>query len=173
MKIKTDQFIILRLSPNEQNIAFICETFELTQCIFFDHRLPTSQLVKENPEEINFEYYEKFLEKCMKIEETEITFTMNEFFYLAQTIDFVAKCFIGGTIDDLEKIIASNPVNEGSNFVEFKKWYWTKSSDFFQDFRECFKKNEKLLKRFNDELNYKNEKLLNLFNDELNYENEI
>jgi hypothetical protein len=172
MKTKTDEYILLGFLPNEDNIAFICETFEITQCIFFDHRLRTSQIIKENPEEINFEYYEKFLEKCMKIEETEVTFTINEFLYLAQTIDFVAKCFIGGTIDDLEKIIASNPENEGTDFIEFKKWYWASSTNLFEDFRErCI--NQKLLKRFNEELNSKNEKLLKLFNDDLNYENEI
>jgi hypothetical protein len=73
MENKTDEFIILRLPPNEHYISFIDQTFEITQYIFFDDRLPTVQIIKEYPEEVNFDYYQKFRVKCMKIEETEIT----------------------------------------------------------------------------------------------------
>jgi len=156
MEIKTDDFIILRLSPNEENITFIYETIAITQSVFFDDRLPTYQLRKENPEEINFEYYQKFVEKCLKIEETEIIFNINEFLYLAQTIDFVNKCFIEEPLYNLDGIITSDLKSRGIHFKEFKKWYWSKSTNLFQDFRESCK-NEKLLKRFNDDLNNENE----------------
>ena len=154
MKIKTDEFIILRLPPNEENTAFICSTFEITQYLFFDDRLPTSQIIKENIEEFNIEYYQKFLEKYKKTEETEIIFNINEFLYLAHIIDFVAKYFIGAPPKGkLEKIITSDLENEDFDFKEFKKWYWTKSTNLFQEFRDSCK-NEKLLKSFNEALNF-------------------
>ena len=78
MKIKTDEFIIL--PPNEENKTLIWETFEITQCIFCDDRLPTSQIIKENLEEINFEYYQNSLEKCSKIDETELIFNIKRIF---------------------------------------------------------------------------------------------
>jgi hypothetical protein len=156
MKIKIDESIILRLSPNEENITFVRETFEITQVIFFDDRLPTYKFIKENPEEIDFEYFEKFLEECTKIEETEINFTMNEFFYLAQTIDFVAKSFIESPIFNLDGVITAHLKSKGIDFKKFKKWYWAKSTNLFQDFHESCK-NEKLLKLFKDVLNCENE----------------
>jgi hypothetical protein len=61
----------------------------------------------------------------MKTEETEITFTINEFLYLAETIDFVAKSFDGSPKDYLEKIMTSDIENEGFDFKEFRKMYWT------------------------------------------------
>jgi hypothetical protein len=52
-------------------------------------------------------------------------FTINEFLYLATLVDFVAKCFIGSPKDHLEKIMTSDIENEGFDFKEFRKMYWT------------------------------------------------
>jgi len=151
MKIKTDKFIIL--PSNEENKDFIYQTFEITQWIYCDDRIPTSQIIKEYAEKINLEYYEKFLIKCLKIDETELIFNINEFIFLSLTIDFVAKCFIGGRIDNLEKIFNSDLEYEDFDLKKFKKWYWTKSTNLFQEFRESCQ-NEKLLKSFNEALNF-------------------
>jgi len=155
MQIKSNEFIILRLPPDEENISFIYQTFAITQYIFFDDRFRTSQLIIENPKEMNVEYYNKFREKCLKIKETEVIFTVNEFIFLAKTVDFVSKCFVGEPKDKLESILTSDFENEDSfneNF-DFKKMYLTKSTNLFQGFRDSCK-NEKLLKQVSDELNW-------------------
>jgi len=152
MKIKTDEFIIL--PPNEENPTFICTTFKITQIIHCDDRTPTSQIISESIEEFNMEYLQKLLEKYTKTDETEIIFNINEFLYLAHLIDFVAKYFIDAPPKcKIEEIMTSNLENKELHFKKFKKWYWTKSTNLFQEFRESCK-NEKLLKRFNEVLNF-------------------
>jgi len=153
MKIKSNEFIILRLPPDEENIAFIYQTFGITQYIFFDDRFRTSQLIIENPKEMNVEFYNNFREKCLKIKETEVIFTVNEFIFLAKTVDFVSKCFVGEPKDKLESILTSDFENEDFDFKKFEKMYLTKSTNLFQRFRDSCK-NEKLLKQVSDELNW-------------------
>jgi hypothetical protein len=155
MQIKSNEFIILRLPPDEENIAFIYQTFGITQYIFFDDRFRTSHLIKENRKEMNIEFYNNFREKCLKIKEIEIAFTINEFIFLVKTIDFVAKCFIGEPKDKLEKILTADFESEDFDY-DFKKieeWYLAKSENLFQGFRDSCK-NEKLLKQVSDELNW-------------------
>jgi hypothetical protein len=108
---------------------------------------------------MNIEYYNNFREKCLKIKEIEIAFTINEFIFLVKTVDFVAKCFIGEPKDKLEKILNSDFENEDFDFdfdfdfEEIEKWYLAKSTNLFQGFRDSCK-NEKLLKQVSDELNW-------------------
>ena len=158
MQIKSNEFIILRLPPDEENKAFIYQTFGITQYIFFDDRFRTSQLIIENPKEMNVEYYNKFREKCLKIKETEVIFTVNEFIFLAKTVDFVSKCFIGEPREKLKSIMTSdfeeeNFSNEVFDFENYEKMYLTKATSLLQGFRDnC--KNEKLLKHVSDELDW-------------------
>ncbi len=153
MEIKSNEFIILRLPPDEENITFIHQTFLITEYVFFDERFRSSQFIMENPEEVKTEYYYKFREKCFKIEEAEVAFTINEFIFLAKTVDFVAKCLIGEPKDKLEKILTSDFENKDFDFEGNNKWYLIKSTRLIQDFRESCK-NEKLLKQLSEELNW-------------------
>jgi len=141
MEIKSNEFIILRLPSDDENISFIYQTFGITQYIFFDDRFRSSLLINEN----EIEYYQQFQEKYLKIKDAQVAFTINEFLFLAKTVDFVAKCLIGEPKDKLEMILTSDFENEDYDFNENKKWYLRKSTNLIQGFRDSCK-NEKLLK---------------------------
>ncbi len=150
MEIKSNKFIILRLPSDEENISFIYQTFGITHYIFFDDRFRSSLLINEN----EIEYYQQFREKCLKIKDTQVAFTINEFLFLAKTVDFVAKCLIGEPKDKLEKILTSDFEDEDYDFHQNKKWYLRKSTNLIQGFRDSCK-NEKLLKQLSEELDWK------------------
>jgi hypothetical protein len=154
MEIKSNEFIILRLPSSEENISFIYQTFGITQYVFFDERFKSSQLINEKPEEINVEYYHEFREKCFLIKQEEVTFNINEFIFLAKTVDFVAKCFIGEPHSKLKQVIDSDFKDEQIEFEFIKDWYLKKSSSMFKGFRESCT-NEKLLKQLSNELDWK------------------
>jgi len=94
----------------------------------------------------------------LKIKETEVIFTVNEFIFLAKTVDFVSKCFVGEPKDKLKSILTSdfeeeNLTNEAFDFENFEKRYLAKSTGLLQGFRDSCK-NEKLLKHVSDELDW-------------------
>jgi len=153
MELKSNEYIILRLLPDEENISFIHQTFVITEYVFFDERFRSSHFINENPEEIRMEYYSNIREKCLRIEEAEVVFTINEFIFFAKTVDFVAKCLIGEPKDKLEKVLASDFKNKDFDFEGNNKWYLKKSTNLIQDFRESCK-NEKLLNHLSDALNW-------------------
>ena len=155
MEIKSNEFTILRLPPEDENIIFLYHTFAITQYIFFDERFRSSQMIHENQKEFNLAYYNKLREKCFKINKSEVIFNINEFIFLAKTVDFVAKCLIGEPKDNLEKILNADAKSENFDyqFRDFITFYLTKSTDFFQHFRESCK-NEKLLRHVSDALNW-------------------
>ena len=145
--------MILTLPSSKENISFIYQTFGVTQYVFFDERFKSSQLINEKPEEINIEYYHEFREKCFLIKDKEVSFNINEFIYLAKTVDFVAKCFIGEPQSKLKQVIDSDLENEQVDFEFIKDWYLKKSTSMFDGFRKSCT-NEKLLKKLSDELNW-------------------
>lgn len=152
--IKSNEFVILRLPPNEENVGFIFQTFGITQYVFFDDRFPTEQLKDLHPDKFNKELYDKFREKCLEIEKKEISFTINEFIILAKTIDFVAKCFIGDPNKKLDQVITEDFKDEADfDYNISRQLYLEKATRFFEGFRKnCV--NKKLLKKIVKELDW-------------------
>lgn len=153
--VKSSDFIILRLPPNEENIGFIFQTFGLTQYVFFDNRFPTNKLKDIHSDKFDKESFEKFREKCLEIEKKEVSFTLNEFILLAKTIDFVAKCYIGDPNNKLKKVLSEDfKDNDDFDYDFIRKLYLNKATMFFEGFREnCTDK--KLLQIISRELDWK------------------
>lgn len=153
--IKSNEFIILRLPPTEENVGFIFQTFGITQYVFYDDRFPTKQLKDIHPDKFDKLLYSKFREKCLEIEKKEISFTINEFIILAKTIDFVSKCFIGEPNMKLEQVMIEDFKDQVDFDYDFyRKFYLNKATRFFEGFREhC--DNKKLLLKIATELDWK------------------
>lgn len=150
-----NEFIILRLPPNGENISFIFLTFGITQYVFYDDRFPTKQLKDITPDKFDKARYSKFREKCLDIEKKEISFTINEFIVLAKTIDFVSKCFIGEPNKKLEQVMTHDFKGKTDFDYNFnRKFYLNKATAFFEGFRKnC--EHKQLLKKIATELDWK------------------
>jgi hypothetical protein len=153
--MKSNEFIILRLPSNSENIIFIYQIFSITQYVFYDDRFPTKQLKEEHPNKFNKEYYDLFREKCLEVNNREIEFTVNEFIFLSKLIDFVSKCFIGEPNTKLAEVINDDFKDENEfDYNKSREMYLHTATKFFEGFRRnC--KNEILLKKISDELNWK------------------
>ncbi len=152
--IKSDEFVILRLPPVNENKTFIFLTFSVTQYIFYDDRFYTKQLKDIHPDKFNKDNYNQFREKCLEIERKEISFTINEYFFLAKVIDFVSKCFIGDPNIKLKQVMTEDfrSMND-FNYNSTKDLYLAISTKFFNGFKDnC--KNNKLLSKLEKELDW-------------------
>ncbi|MFZ4796574.1 MAG: hypothetical protein ACOYMA_03715 [Bacteroidia bacterium] len=152
--IKTNEFIILRLPPIDENIMFITQTFGITQYIFYDDRFKTKQIIEQFPEKFNKEYYNQFREKCLEVENKEVSFTINEYFFLAKIIDFVSKCYIGEPNLKLKAVITEDFQDyEGFDYNTIRELYLDTSTKFFNGFKETCSNND-LLAKFDKELSW-------------------
>jgi hypothetical protein len=154
ISIKSSEFILLRLPPKDEYIKFIFQTFGVTQYVFYDGRFPTNQLKDIHPKKFDKAYYDKFREKCLEIENKEITFTINEFMFLAKMIDFVSKCYIGEPNNKLEQIITEDfKAEPDCDYNSYRKFYLDIATRFFEDFRKrC--DNKKILQKISSELDW-------------------
>lgn len=153
--IKSNEFIILRLPSIEKNIVFINITFGITEYIFKDDRFLTKYLKDKYPDKFDKKVYDLFREKCLKIENNDISFTIDEFILFAKLVDFVSKCFIGEPNKKLEQVITEDFINEiDFNYNVYRDIYLRTSSSFFEEFRKtCV--NKKLLKKIEIVLDWK------------------
>jgi hypothetical protein len=153
--ISSNEFIILRLPPLNETIGFIFQTFGITQYIFYDDRFATKQIIELHSDKFDVEYYIQFREKCIEIEKKEVSFTINEFIFLARTIDFVSKCFIGEPNKLLEKVLNEDFKDEHDfDYNIYREFYLNTATKFFDGFKEkC--SNRKLLEKISKELDWK------------------
>ncbi len=152
MIIKSSEFIILQLPPTSDNNAFIYQTFGITQYVFYDERFPTSTLKNNELDKFDKKYYDQFREKCLKIKNVEVSFTIDEFIFLSKTIDFVSKCFIGKPKEKLHSIFNEDFAGE-YDFNMINDWYLMMSAKFFKEFRASCK-NKEIRDRISKELKW-------------------
>jgi len=148
MSVQADEFILLRLPPKSDNIVLVIQTIAVMQYIFYDKRIST----KASPKNFNQDIYTTFREKCLKIENKEISFTINEFLLFSKFLDFVSKCFLGHPNQLLKEVFEEDFKEENRfSYDQLRSWYLSEATLFFDNFRKnC--KNEELLKEFNRQL---------------------
>lgn len=152
--IKSNEFIILRLPPVDENSTFVYQTFGVMQYVFYDDRFLTEQLKDIYPEKFNKSYYDDFREKCLLINNEEVSFNINEYIYLAKIIDFVSKSFIGDPFTKLKGIMNDDFKDDEDFDIELiKDWYLKTATKFFNGFKESCS-NKKLLAKIDQELNW-------------------
>lgn len=151
MNVQADEFILLRLPPKHDNIALVIQTFAVMQYIFYDKRIST----KVSPKNFNQDVYINFREKCLKIENEEISFTINEFLLFSRFLDFASKCFLGHPNQFIQEVFEEDFKEENSfSYDQLRAWYLSEATLFFDNFRRnC--KNKELIQEFNKQLNWK------------------
>lgn len=153
--IKSNEFIILRLPSNGTNTPFIYQTFGITQYIFYDDRFPTKQIKDDYPDKFDKEYYNSFREKCLEVNDREVSLTVNEFVFLAKIIDFVSKCFIGEPNTKLKQVINDDFKDEKDfNYDLYREFYLQTATKFFDSFKKSCT-NPQILQKISKELGWK------------------
>lgn len=153
MEFRSNEYIILRLQPNEYSISFVYQTFGITQYIFFDPRFSTLNVIKNYPDKFNIDYYNEFREKCLKINSEIISFTIDEFVFLAKLVDFVSKIFIGEPKVKLREVYEKDFPDRKVSFDKLKKIYLEKSDKMFKSFKQSTS-NSEILELVSKKLNW-------------------